>query len=178
MQYVAFLRAINTTGRFVRMERLRRAFKAIGFAQVETYIQSGNILFESDSTDRSALENQIEYGLQGILGFPVPTFVRTGQEMLEISDQQPFADLDRGEDYTIYVIFVHAEPSLELQQALLERNNEVDRLKIYKNQIFWLYNRSQGESSLSNAKIEHILRVPATLRNMTTIHKIAEKYRK
>jgi uncharacterized protein (DUF1697 family) len=175
MQYAAFLRAINTTGRFVRMERLRRAFKAIGFAQVQTYIQSGNILFESESTDRRSLENQIEYGLQGILGFPVPTFVRTSQELIEIIDQQPFAEPD---NYTIYVIFVHAEPPPELQHALLERNSEIDHLKIYKNQIFWLYNRSQGESSLSNAKIEHILRVPATLRNMTTIRAIAEKFRR
>jgi uncharacterized protein (DUF1697 family) len=177
MQYIAFLRAINTTGRFVRMERLRRAFKGMGFSNVETHIQSGNISFEVDSTAVSALERQIEHGLQNLLGFPVPTFVRTGPELIDIIVHCPFGEPVSNQDATLYVIFLHEEPAPEFKQALLAESSQINQLNIYKNQIFWLYNRSVGESSFSNATIEKILRVPATLRNISTIKKIAEKYR-
>jgi uncharacterized protein (DUF1697 family) len=178
MQYIAFLRAINTTGRFVRMERLCRAFKRMGFSNVETHIQSGNVAFEADSTTVAALERQIEDGLQNLLGFPVPTFVRTGPELMGILAHCPFVEpAALNQDSTLYVIFLHEEPAPDCQQALLAESSQINQLNIYKNQIFWLYNRSVGESSFSNATIEKILRVPATLRNISTIKKIAEKYR-
>jgi uncharacterized protein (DUF1697 family) len=177
MQYVAFLRAINITGRFVRMERLRRAFKELGFSNIETYIQSGNVSFETENPDIAAIENQIEYGLQGTLGFPVPTFVRTTRQLIEIADYQPFPELAIEDDPTQYVVFLHQDPSELLQQTLLEQTNEIDLLHFYQNHIFWLYNRGRGESTLSNAKIEKTLRVPATLRNISTLQKIAAKYR-
>lgn len=177
MRYTAFLRAINVTGRFIRMERLRRVFKEMGFTNVQTYIQSGNVLFESDNLNVDEIERQIEFGLQGPLGFPVPTFVRSDSEAIEISDYKPFEDAALGENHTIYVLFLHLAPPAVIVQELQNEASNVDRFHIFKNQIFWLYNRSLGESTFSNAKIEKILRVPATLRSISTIYKIAEKYR-
>jgi uncharacterized protein (DUF1697 family) len=177
MQYIAFLRAINTTGRFVRMERLCRVFKKMGFSNIETHIQSGNISFASDELDTTKLENKIEFGLQDTLGYPVPTFIRTDKELIGIVEQNPFVVSPAGEDLTLYVVFMHKEPPADIQQGLLKHANETDRLHFFQYHLFWLYNRSVGESTFSNAKIEKILRAPATLRNISTLQKIAEKYR-
>jgi uncharacterized protein (DUF1697 family) len=177
MQYIAFLRAINITGRFVRMERLRRVFKEMGFSNIETRIQSGNVSFESDDPDTTRLENQIEFGLQDTLGYPVPAFIRTDKELIGIVEQNPFVVSPAGENVTLYVVFLHKEPPADIQQGLLKHANETDRLHFFQNHLFWLYNRSVGESTFSNAKIEKILRAPATLRNISTLQKIAEKYR-
>jgi uncharacterized protein (DUF1697 family) len=159
------------------MERLRRVIKEMGFTNVETFIQSGNVLFETDNLNVDEIERQIEFGLQETLGIPVPAFVRTDREIIEISDHKPFEDAERGENHTIYVLFLHEAPTAVAVQEILNEASAVDQFHIFKNQIFWLYNRSLGESTFSNAKIEKILRVPATVRNISTLHKIAEKYR-
>jgi uncharacterized protein (DUF1697 family) len=177
MQYIAFLRAINTTGRFVRMERLRRVFREMGFSNIETHIQSGNVSFESDDLNIIKLENQIEFGLQDTLGYPVPTFIRTDKELLKIVEQHSFEVSTARVGSTLYVAFLHKQPPGDIQQVMLKQANEIDHLHFYQNHLFWLYNRSVGESTFSNAKIEKILRVPATLRNISTIQKIADKYR-
>jgi uncharacterized protein (DUF1697 family) len=63
------------------MERLRRVIKEMGFTNVETFIQSGNVLFETDNLNVGEIERQIEFGLQETLGIPVPAFVRTDREI-------------------------------------------------------------------------------------------------
>ena len=75
--YIAFLRAINVGGRTVKMDRLRGLFEHLGYADVETFIASGNVIFQSPAEDTRALEQQIEAHLAASLGYEVATFVRT-----------------------------------------------------------------------------------------------------
>jgi uncharacterized protein (DUF1697 family) len=74
-KYIAFLRAINVAGRYVKMEHLRSLFVSMGFADVETFINSGNVIFSSDADNSKILEQEIERQLQADLGFEVPTFI-------------------------------------------------------------------------------------------------------
>src|SRR6267142_2212313 len=93
-KYVAFLRAINVGGHVVKMDQLRSSFTELGFANVETFIASGNVIFDSKSKNTQALERKIEKHLQAVLGYAVATFVRSIAEVGEIADYKPFAGRD------------------------------------------------------------------------------------
>ena len=174
-QYIAFLRAINVGGRFAKMDLLRGLFEEIGFSNVASYIQSGNIVFESSNADLTELEQKIEARLQQALGFDVPAFVRTQTELIKIAKYQPFQEAIT-EDSTQYVSFLREAPSPEAFQKLLSLSTDVDIFHLKGNHLFWLYQRHLGESGFTNTKIEKILATPATRRNTNTVHKIVNKY--
>src|SRR6266566_9055900 len=104
--YVAFLRAINVGGHVVKMPDLRRLFESIGFTGVETFIQSGNVVFEAPNTKARELEGVIEQCLEQALGYPVATFLRTTRELATVAKQQPFDAADSANGATVYVAFL------------------------------------------------------------------------
>src|SRR5215216_6889717 len=104
-RYVALLRAINVGGHTVKMDVLRAHFEALRFARVESFIASGNILFDTSSTDTAAIEARIEKKLRAELGYDVDTFVRTGGELAAVAAHQPFDDPVL-EGHTLQAIFV------------------------------------------------------------------------
>src|SRR4051794_37902161 len=112
MRYIAFLRAINVGGHTVKMEALRNHFEALGFANVSTFIASGNVIFDAPESDPRAIDRQIETRLREELGYPVATFVRTAAELAVIADYAPFeaADID-ATGHTLYVVLLHAAPA-------------------------------------------------------------------
>ena len=89
-KYIAFLRAINVGGHTVKMERLRQIFESLEFSSVETFIASGNVLFEVSSKNTAALARRIESKLREALGYEVVTFIRTHAELEEIASYRPF----------------------------------------------------------------------------------------
>ena len=91
LRYVAFLRAINVGGHTVKMDALRRHFAALGFADVETFIASGNVVFDTTAKNTHALEKKIEQHLFAVLGYEVATFIRTDAELAAIAQYQPFS---------------------------------------------------------------------------------------
>src|SRR3979490_3406651 len=91
-KYVALLRAINVGGHTVKMDHLRDLFKAIGFTNVETFIASGNVIFDSRSKNTQAVERKIEKHLQETLGYKVAAFVRATAELEGVANYKPFSD--------------------------------------------------------------------------------------
>ena len=89
-RYITFLRAINVGGHIVKMEYLETLFEELGFSNVETFIASGNVIFESSSKDTKALEQTIEKHLLEKLGYAVTTFIRTDLQVSEIASYKPF----------------------------------------------------------------------------------------
>jgi uncharacterized protein (DUF1697 family) len=175
-QYIAFLRAINITGHFVKMEELRRLFEGMGFANVATYIQSGNVLFAADGAGADALERMIEGRLREALGFEVATFLRSKAELIEVAGFQPWPNTELADGDTLYVTFVREEPSPMVQQRLIASSNAIDLLQVYKRQVFWLWRRHLGPTTFNGAKLEKTLGGAATVRNMTTVRKLVAKY--
>ena len=123
-KYAAFLRAINLGGHTVKMDALRRLFEGMGFAQVETFIASGNVIFERDSTDSSELEQKIATNLQEALGYIVATFLRTTTELGKIARYAPFDDpgLAAGTS-TLYIAFLASPPGEQALQKLQGLNS-------------------------------------------------------
>jgi uncharacterized protein (DUF1697 family) len=158
------------------MDDLRQAFESLGFSHIETYIQSGNVLFESPSTNTGRLESEIELHLEKAFGFQVPAFIRSDAELLEIAEYWPFKDGEQGDGFTLYISFLRDEPSDELQRELISCSNEIDEFYVHKRQVYWLRRRYLGKSTFTNAMIEKTLATQATRRNANTVRKIVKKY--
>lgn len=113
MRYIALLRGVNVGGHIVKMARLRELFGKLGFANVGTYIQSGNVFFESPNGDRTALLHLIEKRLQAAFGFAIPVCLRTVEEFEAIISSDPFKDIELTPDRRFCICFAaHTIPSL------------------------------------------------------------------
>lgn len=174
-RYAAFLRAINVGGHTVKMQDLRQIFEAIGFGRVETFIQSGNVIFET-SEQAGAIEHAIEERLLEALGYPVITFVRTLDELALLTEVMPFQDPQLDTSNQLYVAFLKEPPGEKAQQALLALNNRVDEFAVNGREVYWLRRRQNGESEYTGMQIEKVLKNPATVRNITTLRKMINKY--
>jgi uncharacterized protein (DUF1697 family) len=174
-RYVAFLRAINVGGRTVRMDRLRAAFEGLKLAKVETFIASGNVLFDARADDTDALEARIEKGLQRELGYEVLTFVRSPAEVAAAAIYEPFGDpAALPPMHAMYVGFLKTRPSSEVRAKLLALRTDTDELHVRDREVYWRAIKSFRESPINNAVLEKTLG-PATMRNVTTVRKLAAK---
>ena len=176
-KYIAFLRAINVGGRTVKMEHLRRLFEALGFTKVETFIASGNAIFDSSSKNPKGLEKKIETYLKKSFGYEVATFIRTTSELAEIARYKPFADAELNTDgNSLYIGFVQEPPSAEAKRKLLAFSSKTDEFHIHGREVYWLCRTRFSESDFYGGLLEKTLGMPATLRNATTVKKLASKY--
>lgn len=176
-RFIAFLRAINVGGHTVKMDRLRSLFEALDFTNVETFIASGNVIFEATSTSGAKLEKQIESHLKQALGYEVATFLRSPAELAAVALYKPFStdELEAGSN-SLYVAFLPAEPKSVECDRLLAYRSEIDDFHVHEREIYWLCRTKMSESTFSGARLEKAIGMPATMRNVTTIKKLAAKY--
>lgn len=163
-QYVAFLRAVNVggTGKMPTAE-LRQMFETLGFADVKTYIASGNVAFSSEKSE-NAIKSALEEKLAEYAGKPVAVFVRTAAEMRRILKESPFAD--KAPNFTFVVFLERKAPKDALARAVRLVDEQV---RIGKREIYVHYPNGVSRSKL---------RIPAaedgTARNMNTVRKMVE----
>ena len=172
-RYVAFLRAINVGGRTVRMEALRRAFEGWGASGVETFIASGNIVFETTRRNVASLELAIEAHLLDALGFPVATFVRTIPELAGIAAHQPFPAARLLPESRVFVGFMKTAPSVDAVAAL---RTDLDDFAVRNRELYWLRRSQLMQSIASGSNAEKVLATPITVRNVNTVQRLAAKY--
>jgi uncharacterized protein (DUF1697 family) len=116
IQYAAFLRGINITGKSsVKMETLRCLFEELGFKNVKTILASGNVFFETDLKDKQVLEKKIENILPMTIGFESDVFIRTIDDLHKLEILNPFKDTKIASQTTFYVTFVKGKPRMNLQ---------------------------------------------------------------
>jgi len=173
-KYVAFLRAINVGGNaIIKMTDLKRMFESAGLENVQTYIQSGNVVFETEEKDIDAVAKRIEGQLEGAAGYKIHLFVRTMRELQAIVSKSPFTAKS---NEMAYVAFLDQKPDPKGKQALLALKNEADDFAIKGREVYHL-RRDREKSVLAKTSTEKILKLPATIRNMTTLAKIVDKYK-
>lgn len=176
-KYVAFLRAINVGGHTVKMDYLRTLFEALGFANVETFIASGNVIFDSPSKNTKALERKIERHLQEVLGYEVTTFIRSPAELKKIASYEPFSAAElAGAGHVLYVAFLSETPGAEAQQKVLSLATAVDDFHLSGRELYWLCRTKVSDSQVSGALLTRTLGAQMTLRNSSTVKKLAAKY--
>jgi uncharacterized protein (DUF1697 family) len=173
-KYVAFLRAVNVGGRIVRMDRLRGLFAEMGFADVETFIASGNVIFRAAGRSPAALERRIEKCLDGALGYAVPVFLRSPAELASIARHRPFGEVVlSAKGAALYIGFAAAVPKPDARRRLAELGDENDDFHVRGREVYWLCRKRMAGSLYSGAQLEKTLGLPVTFRSHTTIAKLA-----
>lgn len=174
MRWIAFLRAINVGGHTVKMAVLRQIITDLGFSNVETFIASGNAIFDAPSEPSKDVESIIATGLQAALGYPVATFIRTAQEVVEIANYAPFDPFPH--DAKLYVALCADALPESAKIALSAFETPTDSFHLHKREVYWLCQTNQAVSTFSGAILEKTLKIQATLRNITTMRKLAAQY--
>ena len=172
---IAFLRAVNVGGRTVKMDELRAAFEALGLARVQTFIASGNVIFETRTRDLAALERRIETQLKASFGFEIDTFVRTEAELAAIVAHPAFDPAETAAAVTHVVGFIAAAPDAAARAIVAGLASATDRFHLHGRELYWLSTMRQSESAFSNAAFEKALRLRATFRGMSTLRKLLAK---
>ena len=166
MKYVAFLRAINVGGHVVKMDVLRRLFEEMGFKNVETFIASGNVIFDA----RTASKKKIEAALKKALGYEVRTFLRTPEQLAQIAEAND-------EGGTLYVGFMAASASDEAKKKVQALSTDIDEVRAEGAELYWLCRAEKyTDATITAAQVEKAAGQPATLRNISTVRKLAAKY--
>jgi len=175
--YTALLRGINVGGRnIVRMAELKELFEAIGLLEVQTYIQSGNVLFKSDE-GREPLQKKIQQEFEGRFGFSSTVILRTADELEQIILNCPFSKEEiaeaelASEVESLYVSLLSQAPPQERPECLEAYSSENDRYRIVGAEVFLLLRHSIRKSKLAN-NLQR-LDAAATVRNWKTISKLA-----
>ena len=173
--HVAFLRGMNLGGRRITNADLTSEFDALGFDRVTTYRASGNVIFMASGQAEGELVAEIEEGLEESLGYAVPTFVRTEDEVRAIADFDPF-DLDRvaRSKGKLQVSILSSAPAKKQRDAVLAMATDEDPLVIAERELYWLPGGGLLESDLDLHAIDDLLG-PSTRRTKGTIEGIAAK---
>jgi len=167
--YVAMLRGINVGGnKRIKMDRLRESFAALGLQQVQTYIQSGNVVFKAAKFAPAALSRKLESRILKDFGFPVPVISRTHAEMSKAIENNPFLK-ERGIDpEKLHVVFLSEAPAPPALKELAGLTTEPDRSRCLGKEIYLHLPNGFGHSSLANNPIERRFLNRATTRNWKT----------
>ena len=172
---IAFLRAVNVGGRFIKMEALRAAFEALGLDAIETFIASGNVIFATRARGLGALERKIEAHLHAAFGFEIHTFVRTEAELAAIVAHEAFDPAEAAAAKTHVVGFVAGPLDALAAQSLAIFQHPDDRFHFRQRELYWLSTKGQDEATFSNAAFERALRTRATFRNISTLRSLSAK---
>ena len=178
---VALMRALNVGGHTVKMEDLRAMFSALGLANVESFIASGNIIFDAPGgaqslAARASLEKKIAAHLEQALGYPVATFLRSPEELAAAADYAAFDPAAVALAHSLHLAFMHAAPAAAALEKVLALSDAVNLFHVHGRELYWLRQAGQDVSPFSGAHIEKALGAPVTARNITTVRKLAAKY--
>lgn len=177
--YIAFLRGINLGNRRLKMDELRARFEELKFADVATFIASGNVVFSSKSADEAKLVRQIEQHLAKTLGYPVDTFLRTRAEVAAMAAYRPFSAADHAHPgHTVYGGFLRAPLSPAQTRGMVACRTDVDEFHVAGREYYWLCRIKSNESKAWATPGMRALKLPtSSMRNLNTIRKLAALYR-
>ena len=176
MKLVAFLRAINVGGHTVKMDVLKKHFEAMGFKNVETFIASGNVIFDGTRQPVEVLEKKIEAVLLKTLGYEVVTFIRTVAEVAAVAKYAAFPDALLKKAGAYNVAFLKAPLDAAGKKLLTTFKTDIDDFHTHGCELYWLCKTRQSDSKFSNVRFEKGLKVSATFRGINTIHRLMAKY--
>jgi len=168
---IGFLRAVNVGRRTVPMKRLTEIVAGLGYADVWTYINSGNVIFDGAGA-RTKHESTIGDALEAAFGFEVTTFVRSAAELRKVLQVDPFTV---GEGDTYFVTFLTAPPSSEVAAQLEAASNDFDTLKVHGRDVHWRMRGKSIDTTLGKKTWNLVGVNGSTSRNITMLRKLMAK---
>lgn len=173
MRYVALLRGINVTGKnMIKMETLRATFESLGFKNVKSYINSGNIAFDTAKTDDAKLAKKIHDAIQKDYNLDISVMVRSMAEIEEVVAWDPFAgQFESHKD--VHVFFLNDKLTDEQEALLLNQGNENEMFAILGRHVACLLKIHITDSVVGKGFIDKKLKVAATGRNWRTVENLS-----
>lgn len=169
--FVALLRAVNVGGRKVPMADLRKVAEGLGFSEVETYIQSGNLVFAGKGA-AAAVEAKLEAAIAAEFGIEVPVIARTAEQWRAyLKVPEAFAD---AEPNRLLLGLAKNAPRKDAAKALAEKAKGGERVEVVGDAVWFHYPEGVGRSKLTPALIDRAVGSPLTARNLNTVRKLAE----
>ena len=169
--YISLLRGINVSGQNkILMADLKALYQDLGFQNVTTYIQSGNVVFTHHSPlSNQELAKEIENAIQQKYNFLVPVIIRKAAELSQIVAANPFVADDTIDVERLHVTFLAEQPQTGNLEKLNTYNSPPDRFVVVGQEVFLYIPERYGDTKLSNSFFENKLKVSATTRNWKTI---------
>jgi len=174
-KYIAILRGINVSGqKKIKMDELRLLMKELKLKNLQTYIQSGNLIFEHSKITDLELAKKIGKKIFHNYGFQVPVITRALSEWKDVFDNNPFLK-NRSEDISrLHVTFLADNPKDEYLDRLNKLNSPPDEFIISGKEIYLFCPNGYGRTKLSNNFFESKLKVTATTRNFKTVKTVLD----
>jgi uncharacterized protein (DUF1697 family) len=173
--YVSLLRGINVGGhKRIKMDQLRKSLETLGFEQVKTYIQSGNIVFRTEKASPKVLSSKIQEKILTDFGFPVSVVCRTAQELKAAVENNPFSK-ERGINLEkLHVMFLSATPTPAALKTLAGLTAAPEQSCCSGKEIYFYLPNGAGESILMKHPLDRILSVITTTRNWRTVNQVSQ----
>jgi uncharacterized protein (DUF1697 family) len=169
--YIAMLRGINVGGhKKVKMDQLRRSFEELAFEQVQTYIQSGNVIFKAGKISGTALSKRIEEKIIADFGFAVSVICRSADEMCGIIEGNPFLKRRGIDPGKLHVTFLSAAPPAPAVTALETLIAAPDQARFQGKEIYFYLPNGVSGSILMKRPVDRLLGVVTTTRNWRTVN--------
>ncbi len=172
--YIAILRGINVSGqKIIKMAELRDHLASLGFSNLVTYIQSGNIVFRSEAKENAVLEEMIHQNIKENYAFDVPVIVRSQKEWQAVVDRFPF-NLEDYDIKRIGVVYLKSSPAQIPTEEINTYKATSDKIVYEEKEIYLYVSDGFGSSKLTNNVFERKLKMPSTTRNWKTTLKLLE----
>ena len=171
VQYVAFLRGINVGGRIIRMKDLKTCFESLGFQDVVTYLQSGNVRFNTTKSDLDSLKQRIEERLTTSFHYPAKAQVYLRDSLPGIVNAYPFDITET--DFQHYIVFVENNLAKSLSSEAIGLNPQTEVIALAGTVLYWKVKKGMSvKSEFSKYLIKPAYRPYVTTRNINTLQKI------
>ncbi len=142
--YIALLRAINVGGHTVKMEYLRELFTELGFTNVRTYIQTGNVFFDTEESDETTLTKKIEEHLESSLGYAVPVMLRTVSEFEQALAAAPFKNKEPDATTRFNIVFLTSPPSADLNLPIVSPKGDCEIVAVVGSDAYVIWHIVDG----------------------------------
>jgi uncharacterized protein (DUF1697 family) len=173
--YISMLRGINVSGqKKIRMEDLRALYGSLGLSAVQSYIQSGNIIFNSRKSDQSGLARSISNAIRECYGFYVPVVIRTSKEIQNVINNNPYLKNGNKDNSKLHVTFLSDMPTVSAVNQLEPPVTGKEELSVKGREIYLYCPNGYGKTKLTNTFFEKRLSVAATTRNWKTVNTLLE----
>lgn len=175
MRYAAFLRGMNLGKRRIQNTELCAAFEEIGLEKPAAFLASGNVVFESKARSLPRLRERIESGLEETLGYAVPTFLRTGDQVRALAEVAPFSPARGVKNGKVQVTLLADAPTPAAKRDVLALATDDDQLAFGDRALFWLPTGGLSDSVLDLKEIRKRLG-EGTTRTQNTLARMAKKF--
>lgn len=179
--YISLLRGINVGAhKRMKMQQLRACCMELGFEQIATYIQSGNLVFRAGKLSPEAVSKKVEKQIESSFGFHADVITRTAEEMKKIIASNPLLKEPGTDASKLHVVFLPGAPSTEAVKKFDSVILAPDRVRVAGSEIYFYFPNGVSGSSLWKHNLDRVLGISGTMRNWNTVNKLvamAEKCR-